>query len=194
MSRYFFIFFKLLITQVSLAFKKAFQYNNIINKVKTVMKKLITAVLIITILTGVINAQYKSDVNKVNSTTNSLILGIFNPKNFSMKHSFQVSMLTSSYGTFSVTSYINSMEYKFSEKLKVSADVKLQYSPYASSKFGKDYSTALQNDLTGLKLSRLSLDYKISENSNLYFEFRNLDGVYPYDSYYSPFFYNDINR
>lgn len=158
------------------------------------MKKLIALVAILTTLSGVTTAQYKSDVNKVNSTTNSLILGIFNPRNFSMKHSFQVSMLTSPYGTFSVTSYINSMEYKFSEKLKVSADVKLQYSPYANSSLGKDYSTAIQNDLTGLKLSRLSLDYKISENSNLYFEFRNLDGIYPYDRYYSPFFYDDIRR
>ncbi|MGB9695651.1 MAG: hypothetical protein ACP5P3_06035 [Ignavibacteria bacterium] len=158
------------------------------------MKKLFIAVLVLITLGNLTQAQYKSDVNKVSSTTNSLILGIFNPKNFSMKHSFQVSMLTSSYGTFSVTSYINSMEYKFSEKLKVSADVKLQYSPYANSYLGKGYSTAVQNDLTGLKLSRLSLDYKISENSNLYFEFRNLDGIYPYDRYYSPFFYNDTPR
>lgn len=156
------------------------------------MKKLVLLVLILVSLNEITTAQYKSDVNKVNSTTNSLILGIFNPKNFSMKHSFQVSMLTSSFGTFSVTSYINTMEYKFSEKLKVSADIKLQYSPYANSYLGKEYSTAMQNDLTGLKLSRLSLDYKISDNSNLYFEFRNLDGIY--DRYYSPFFYNDITR
>lgn len=156
------------------------------------MKKLVLLVLVLVSLNEITTAQYKSDVNKVNSTTNSLILGIFNPKNFSMKHSFQVSMLTSSFGTFSVTSYINTMEYKFSEKLKVSADIKLQYSPYANSYLGKEYSTAMQNDLTGLKLSRLSLDYKISDNSNLYFEFRNLDGIY--DRYYSPFFYNDITR
>jgi hypothetical protein len=99
-------------------------------------------------------------------------------------------MMTSRYGNVSMTSFVNSMNYRFSDKLSVSADVKLQYVPYANSVFGKDASTALQNNLSGLYLSRVSLDYKISDNSFIKFEFRNLnDGSY-YDGfgngYYNP--------
>jgi len=86
------------------------------------------------------------------------------------------------------------MEYRFSDKLNVSADVKLQYSPYASSSFGKDYSNQLQNDLNGLTLSRLSLDYKISDNSSFRFEFRKLDGTDYYNGYGNPYYNNFYNR
>ena len=132
-------------------------------------------------------SQYKQpDLGKkVDRSTSNLILGIFNPKNFSMSHSFQVSMLSSSYGNISVTSYINTMQYKFNDKLNISADVALRYAPYVSSGFGNDYANRLKNDLNGLSLSRLTLDYKISEDSHLRLEYRNLDDMYyNYNDYY----------
>lgn len=135
--------------------------------------------------------QFKNNNKPVNKSTNNLILGIFNPKNFSMSQSFQVSMLSSKYGSVSLTSFVNSMNYKFSEKLSVSADVKLQYSPYSSSAFGSQYAKGIQNDLSGLYLSRISLDYKLSETSFIKFEYRNLnDGSY-LNGMYDPFFNND---
>jgi hypothetical protein len=139
--------------------------------------------------------QFKNNEKPINKSTNNLILGIFNPKNFSMSQSFQVSMLSSKYGNVSLTSYINSINYKFSEKLSVNADVKLQYSPYTSSVFGNQYSKNMQNDLSGLFLSRLSLDYKLSDNSFIKFEYRNLnDGSY-YNGMFNPMFYNgEITR
>ena len=140
--------------------------------------------------------QFKKNDNPLNKSTNSMILGIFNPKNFTMTHSFQVSMLSSKYENISLTSYVNSMNYKFSEKLSVSADVKLQYSPYSSSVYGNQFSKNLQNDLSGLYLSRLSLDYKLSDNSFIKLEFRNLnDGSYYNGMYNNPMFYNgEIKR
>jgi len=162
------------------------------------MKKLIILTVAVMILIPAITfSQYKErDLsNPVNRTTNNLILGIFNPKNFSMQHSLQVSMISSPFGNISVTSYVNSMMYKFSDKFTVSADVKLQYSPYASSAFGKSYASQMQNDLTGLKLSRLSMDYKISDNSSLRFEFRNYDyGMYNNGYFGDPFQRNEIWR
>ena len=150
---------------------------------------------VIAILTVLINAplfsQFKNTDKPINKSTSNLILGIFNPKNFTMNHSFQVSMLSSQYGNITLTSYVNSMNYRFSEKLSVSADVKMQYSPFTSSAFGKSYAQSVQDNLNGLFLSRLSLDYKISENSYLKFEFRNLrDGGSYYDRYNNPY-YND---
>lgn len=132
-------------------------------------------------------SQYKSaNGNPINESTN-YILGFINPKNFSMRHSFQVSLLSSRYGTISVTSYINTLSYKFSDKLYMSADVELSYSPYVSSSFGKSYSKLLQDDFSGIRLSRLNLDYKISDNSYIKFEFRNLRNYY-----FDPYYYNNI--
>jgi len=157
------------------------------------MKKLIVILSLLVIISNA-EAQFKKpdEGRKINKSTNNLILGIFNPKNFSMTHSFEVSMMSSRFGNISVTSYINSMNYKFSDRLNVSADVKLQYAPYVSSSFGKNYANSLQNDLNGLSLSRLSLDYKISDNANVRFEFRKFDEMnyynnysgYPYDGIY----------
>lgn len=153
------------------------------------MKRTIAIILCIFAFSGAFS-QFKKIDKPINKSTNNMILGIFNPKNFTMTHSFQVSMLSSKYGNISLTSYVNSMNYKLNDKLSVSADVKLQYSPYTSSMFGSQYAKSLQNDLTGLTLSRLSLDYKLSETSFIKLEFRNLnDGSY-YNNF-NPMFYND---
>ncbi len=151
------------------------------------MKKIFFLIISLLILSSYSQAQYKSGNEKLNSNTNDMILGIFNSKNFSMSHSFHVSMLSSQFGTYSVTSYVNSMSYKFSDKLNVSADISLNYSPYASSVYGKQFAQGIQNDLTGLTLSRLNLNYKISDNASFVFEYRNYK-----NEFYNPF-YNGYN-
>jgi hypothetical protein len=95
-------------------------------------------------------------------------------------------MMSSRYGNVSLTSYINTMNYRVNDRLNVSADVKLQYSPYVSSSIGPSYAKALQNDLNGLSLSRVSVDYKVSDNSYIKLEFRNMDNAYynGYDDYF----------
>ena len=155
------------------------------------MKRTIIFVFLIIFAFTSAYPQFKKNDKPINKSTNSMILGIFNPKNFSMTHSFQVSMLSSKYGSTSLTSYVNSMNYKFNDKLSVSADVKLQYSPYASSVFGNQFAKNMQNDMSGLILSRLSLDYKLSESSFIKLEFRNLnDGSY-YNGMFNPMYYDD---
>lgn len=157
------------------------------------MKKILITIVLCGLLTGASFGQYKPYDKPANQTTNNLILGIFNPKNFSMNQSLQVSMLTSRYGNISMTSLTNSMNYKFSDKLNVSADVSLQYVPYANSVFGKDASTSLQNSLSGIYLSRVSLDYKISDNSFIKFEYRNLNSGY-YNDYWGNGYYDHFYR
>ena len=154
------------------------------------MKKTIIIVILCVFAFSGAYPQYKNNDRPINSSTNNLILGIFNPKNFSMTHSFQMSMLSSKYGNVSLTSYINSMNYKISSKLNVSADVKIQYSPYTSSVLGSQFAKSMQNDFSGVFLSRLSMDYKLSDNSFIKLEFRNLnDGSY-YDGMLNRGFYN----
>ena len=71
------------------------------------MKIKLLTIVILTFIFANANAQYTNDDwNKkdINVSTNNLILGIFNPNNFSMNHSFNVSMINTSYGNVSVTS------------------------------------------------------------------------------------------
>jgi hypothetical protein len=149
------------------------------------MKKVIIILISVFVLNCASYAQFKrpEDGNKINRNTNNLILGIFNPKNFTMNHSFQVSMLSSGFGNVSVTSYVNSMNYKVTDRLNISADVKLQYAPYVSSSLGGAFTKGLQNDLNGLSLSRVSLDYKVSDNSFIKLEYRKLDDMYLYNHF-----------
>ena len=159
------------------------------------MRKITLILISVFVLNCVSYAQFKKpeDGNRINRNTNNLILGIFNPKNFSMNHSFQVSMLSSSFGNVSLTSYVNSMNYKVTDRLNVSADVKLQYSPYVSSSLGGAFANSLQSDLNGLSLSRLSVDYKVSDNSYIKLEYRKLDDMYYYN-HYNDFGYDRMYR
>jgi len=159
------------------------------------MKKITLILISVFVLNCSSFAQFKKpeDGSKINRNTNNLILGIFNPKNFTMNHSFQVSMLSSSFGNVSLTSYVNSMNYKVTDRLNVSADIRLQYAPYVSSSLGSAFANGLQNDLNGLSLSRLSVDYKVSDNSYIKLEYRKLDDMYYYN-HYNDFYYDRMYR
>ncbi|CAN5521409.1 hypothetical protein BH10BAC5_BH10BAC5_23030 [soil metagenome] len=163
------------------------------------MKIKFSALILLLLVSFAVNSSYaqykpveKKKTSYLDRSTDNLILGIFNPKNFSMHHSFGLSMMNSSSGNVSLATYTNSMNYKISDKLNISADVSMQYSPYASSSLGKAYSTDLQNSLSGIYLSRASLDYKISDNSSVRVEFRNLNGYsqdYFNNGSFNPFLY-----
>ena len=156
------------------------------------MKKIIAILFTLLIFSNNSFSQFKgNDDNKpsiFNKSSNNLILGFINPKNFSMRHSFNVSMLTTGYGNVSLTSYISSMNYKISNKLDVSADVKFQYSPFASSGLGSEYSSSLQKNLSGVYLSRASLNYRISENASINFQYRKYDESDYFGNLNNPFF------
>ena len=158
------------------------------------MKKIIAVIFTLLIFSNISISQFKGYNDKkpstYNKSSNNLILGFINPKNFSMRHSFNVSMQNTMYGNVSLTSYINSMNYRFSDKLNVSADVKMQYSPYASSVLGSDYSNSLQKNLSGIYLSRASLNYKISENASINFQYRRYDESDYFGGMNNPFYYN----
>jgi len=161
------------------------------------MNKIIAVLTIIITFTGTLSAQYKGyddGKTKYEPSSNNMILGFINPNNFTMNHSFNVSMVNTGTGNVSLTSYINSMNYRISDKLNISADVRFQYSPYASSIYGPDAATNLQNDLSGIALSRASLNYRISDNSYINVEFRQIDQsdyLNNYNnSYYNPFITN----
>jgi len=161
------------------------------------MNKILIILITIIIFTGSLSAQYKGyddGKSKYETNSNNMIFGFINPNNFTMNHSFNVSMVNTGTGNVSLTSYINSMNYRISDKLNISADVKFQYSPFASSIYGPEASTNLQKDLSGISLSRASLNYRLSENSYINVEFRQIDQsdyLNNYNNnYYNPFITN----
>lgn len=157
------------------------------------MKKISILIIAVFIASNLSYAQFKDSDDKNSNPykkSNNLILGFINPMNFSMNHSFNASMITTSYGNVSLTSYINSMNYRISDRFNLSADVKFQYSPFASSRLGQSYSNSLQNNLSGVFLSRASLNYKISDNSFINVEYRRFDESDYYNNFYNPFFQN----
>ncbi|MEO6696141.1 MAG: hypothetical protein ABIY50_09490 [Ignavibacteria bacterium] len=154
------------------------------------MKKTIAMMFAFVLISNITFAQFKGYDDKGPSSykkSNNLLLGFINPKNFTMKHSFNVSMMTTGQGNISLTSYINTMSYKISDKFDVSADVKFQYSPFASSRLGLNYSNSIQNNLSGVFLSRASLNYKISDNASFNFQYRRYDESDYFNDYYNPF-------
>ncbi|MBK9226191.1 MAG: hypothetical protein IPL67_03790 [Ignavibacteria bacterium] len=160
------------------------------------MKNLMAILLVVTVFTGLSMAQYKGYDDKGPSnynTSGNLLLGFINPKNFTMNHSFNVSMVNTRSGSVSLTSYVNTMNYSFSKNLNVSADVKVQYSPYASSSLGAGYSSALQKNLSGVFLSRASVNYQISDNAFINFEYRRLDETDYYNNFWDPYNSNGYN-
>jgi hypothetical protein len=161
------------------------------------MKRIIAVVFALAIASNFSFAQYKlgdntnpSSYKPYDNSSSNLILGFINPNNFTMNHSFSVSTMASPYGNISLTSYINTMNYRISNKLNVSADVKFQYSPYASSNLGQNYTNSLQNNLNGVFLSRASLNYRISDYSSINFEYRRIDESDYYNNFYNPFYSN----
>ncbi len=159
------------------------------------MKRLTLLILLLVIMSGVSNAQYKGYDDKKSSSYNSsgnLLLGFINPKNFTMRHNFNVSMMNMGGNSVSLTSYVNSMNYSFSNKLNVSADVKVQYSPYANSGLGASYNNALQKNLSGIFLSRANLNYRISDNAMINIEYRRLDESDYMNNYWNPYGYNSF--
>jgi len=142
-------------------------------------------------------AQYKeipSDTKLKLKSGNGLILGFINPKNFSINHSVNLQYVTMGNASLSLASYTATLNYAILKNLKVSADVTMQYSPYASlginnPVLNKDF----QNSFNGINLSRVSLQYKPTENMYINIDYINNNNLYLFDNYYYNRFW-DYNR
>jgi len=133
--------------------------------------------------------QYKSELENQNGgmpqilkSQENTILGLFNPENFSMKHSYTMSYSSLGGNGLALGMYTNSMNYKFTENLNVRADVSLIHSPFSS------YSKGVTDNLTGIYLSRAEINYKPYDNVYIQLKYNKS----PY-SYYDPL-YSGLNR
>ena len=153
------------------------------------MKKMLLVAIFISLVISCSFAQFKSELDnkdvgmpQIFKTNDNSFLGIFNPENFSMKHSY--SMSYNSFASMALGVYTNSMSYKFSEDLNVVADISLAHAGLGS------YNKALSDQLTGLYLSRAELNYRPFDNFIIQLRYERP----PYYGYgYSPF-YGYYNR
>lgn len=154
------------------------------------MRKISIILIAIALLSSLSYAQYKEIPyeTRMKLKTNNMILGFINPKNFSLRHSFNLSYQTFGSSSYSLASYTGTLSYKILENLNVSADVTMQYSPFANLGFGNSVlSKDFQNSLNGVYLSRVSLNYRPFKNMFINIDYVNNRSSYllPYDYYFS---------
>ena len=156
---------------------------------KLILAPIIVLSFLILYPSNTVYSQFK-EIPKGTQTklkSNGLILGFINPKNFSLQHSVNLSYVTLGNSSVSLASYTATMNYNILKNLRVSADVTMQYSPFASlgsnnSVLNKDF----QNSFNGLNLSRVSLEYKPAENMYINIDYiNNSSNNYLYDNYYN---------
>ena len=115
----------------------------------------------------------------IRSDDSGLLFGFFNPANFSMRQSVSMSYMTFGNQGLALGMYTNSMSYKISNPLTLSADVSLMNSPYSS--LGKDFTQGLN----GIYLTRADLNYHPTNNFQIDLQFNQN----PMSRYYSPYYY-----
>lgn len=151
------------------------------------MKKICGLMVLVLIMSSVSFAQFKDQLSDQPSVQSSLIrsdegnslLGFFNPANFSMRQSVSMSYTTFGNQGLALGMYTNSMSYKISNPLTLSADVSILNSPYSS--LGSKFSQGLN----GIYLTRADLNYHPTNNFQIDLQF-NQNPLY---RYYNPYYY-----
>lgn len=160
------------------------------------MKKLSLLVIVFALITGSAFSQFRDIPTETKTklkgkSSSGLILGFINPKNFSVSHSFNMSYQTGGNSSVSLASYTATLDYKVLKNLNLSADVTMQYSPYASiGSNNPGLSKDFQNSLNGINLSRVSLDYQPFKDMYISINYVNLKNDYQLG--YNHNYYNTI--
>lgn len=134
------------------------------------MIKKVIIVLLILVATTV--AQFKRESNSIsiedgisNSEPSSFFTEFFDPNKFQMSHTIGMSYSTFGGNSVALSTYTNSMAFRFSENLMVEVDASFVASPYSS--FGSEH----QKSINGLYLSRAQISYAPSKNTFLSIQF-----------------------
>lgn len=157
------------------------------------MSKSITILLLAVFLLslpGQSFAQFKRDTNSPNISgvlspaSPASILGFFDPSKMTMHHSFSMSYGAMGSNGMALSTYMNTIDYRFSENLLFRANLGLMTSPYNT--FGEDFYLNKPKFFGGAELH-----YKFSDNASLHFQFESSPYTYNYYNnynYYRPVF------
>ncbi|NWF50038.1 MAG: hypothetical protein HXY49_05805 [Ignavibacteriaceae bacterium] len=157
------------------------------------MKKLI--ILLVIVLSTISFAQFRENglpkptvKDGIVDQSSGSFFNFLNSDNFMMKHTFNVSYTAGGNMGLALTTYTNSMFYRFADNLNVRADISFIHSPYNT--FGKDF----QNNLSGIYLSRAAINYRPWEDVSITLQYRNLPGSYYYNPYYGYYGFGYFNQ
>lgn len=150
------------------------------------MTKIFGAFLFLALFAGTASAQFRTDVDRTTEApSNTLqamtggggILGeLFNPERWSMHQSYSMSYSMMGNESVGLSMFTNTISYKASENMFVSADVSAVYSPFNT--LGSSFS----KQINGVYLSSARLDWKLGDNT-----FMRVEYVGGPSSQYSPF-------
>lgn len=153
------------------------------------MKKVAVLLALMFIFSSVSYAQFRSQLSDGSNVDNSLfrssnsnsgsLFSFFNPANFSMRQSISMNYMTMGSQAMSLAMYTNSMSYRISQPLTLSADVSLMSSPYNT--LGNSFSKSI----SGIYLTRAELNYRPTKDFSIDVQF-NQNPLY---RYYNPYLY-----
>lgn len=151
------------------------------------MKKISIIFVITMVVASSGFAQFKEQLNNQPSVESSLLrpsegllFGFFDPAKLSMRQSLSMSYMSLGSQSIAVGMYTNSLSYKISDPLTLSADVSLINSPYNT--LGSKFSQAFN----GIYLTRAELNYHPSSNFQIDIQFNQN----PMARFYNPYYYN----
>lgn len=147
------------------------------------MKKILFLFIIMSTLSF---AQFRDQLDNksslhdgmISNNTPSVVLGFFNPNNFKMHHSYNLSYSAFGGNGLAMGVYTNSMVYKFNDKLNIQVDASLVHTPYST------FNRSVQDQINGLYLSKAELNYRPSDNFMINIQYNHS----PF-GYYSPYSY-----
>lgn len=160
------------------------------------MKKITLILAAVTIFTSISLAQYvgipDTDIpqNQKQSASTSNILGFINLKNFTWTNTFNMSYSSFGGTSYSLASYTGTLGYKLRDNMHISADITMQYSPYANFGTGSRVDNKnFQSYLSGVNVSRVSFNWQPFKNMFVNIEYFNpkYSNYYNgFDNFYSP--------
>jgi hypothetical protein len=138
--------------------------------------------------------QFKEDLNKkinvhdnlFNNSPSNFLLDFLSSDNFRMNHTMSMSYGISGADGMALGVYTNSMFFKFSDALTLNVDASIVNTPYNT------YGDSFTKSVNGIYLSSARLNYKISEKTNITFEYRQIPAGMNYYGGYDR--YNRYNR
>jgi hypothetical protein len=152
------------------------------------MKQVFGALLLALLLTSSANAQFRTDGSqepKLNTreamtgSGDSFFSRIFDPARLSMHQTYSMSVNSSPFGSYGLSMFTNTFQYKASDDLFISADVSAVYSPFNS------FGDAFSKQINGIYLTSARLDYKLGDHSFMRIEY---NGGPVNNDYWSPFY------
>jgi hypothetical protein len=152
------------------------------------LKPVFGALLLALLVTSSASAQFRTErAEEPRLDTRGAMTGsgdswfsrIFDPTRLSMHQTYSMSFNSSSYGSYGLSMFTNTFQYKASDDLFISADVSAVYSPFNS------FGDAFSKQVNGIYLTSARLDYKLGDNSFMRIEYSGGPGS---SNYYSPFY------